>query len=86
VIVTIGAFWPAIRHVMGQCAHGSFELTPLVEHQPPSPILTELQNRIGAFVLALAAAVFLVGILAYDVGSYEAQHDERLSCSRCPGS
>jgi len=40
--------------------------------ETPSLVLNELQNRIGALGLALAAVVFLLGILAYDAGSYQA--------------
>jgi len=85
VIVTIGAFWPAIRHRDGTVRARLIRADAARRAPPPSPILTELQNRIGAFVLALAAAVFLVGILAYDVGSYEAHTTRDFLVRDAPG-
>ncbi|HYT14405.1 MAG TPA: hypothetical protein VEL12_16580 [Candidatus Nitrosopolaris sp.] len=72
VIVVIGAFWPALRTRDGTVRDRLRRADAARREPPPSPMVTELQNRLGAFLFTVALVVFLVGILAYDAGSVEA--------------
>jgi hypothetical protein len=72
VVVAIVMFWPALR-TPGGTVRERLRRADSARREPlPSPLMTELQNRIGAFLFTLVLVVFLVGVLAYDAGSFEA--------------
>lgn len=72
VIVVIGAFWPALRTRKGTVRDRLRRADSGRKEPPPSQLLTELQKRTGAVLLTVALGIFLVAVLAYDAGSFEA--------------